>query len=314
MRQWPRIHWFQRSGAIPSADETQNTVSVVVAHSPVFGSRLHTVRSSRSTVLISFSHGVRRSHALAGNTVNSRVSQRLRPFALLVARPLGLRPMAPSSSLRRKVGWLSLTWASWWLPEAITRSNVFLSVLGVEREHATLQSERLDQFRGRRYLIALLPDHQMAEDDLVDVAQRRKHVRRLLVGEGVEAAAQRLAVDGDGDQSSVRRRRLHRVRVRPKRRLQRVRIDALENIPQTRVGRCVAQRQAERFVQTLTMNPNEFMHLPIRIGPSDHAQDRVQQHASQIKALAFGATTIRDRAQNLQQRRRHPTTSDSGCR
>jgi hypothetical protein len=32
----------------------------------------------------------------------------------------------------------------------------------------------------------------MTEDDLVGVAQRRKHVRRLLVGEGVEAAAKRL--------------------------------------------------------------------------------------------------------------------------
>src|ERR1700685_3995962 len=167
MRQWPRIHSFQRAAAIPSADETQNTVSVVVAHRPVFGSRLQTVRSRRSTVLISFSHGVRRNHAMTGNTVNSRVSQRLRPFALLVAHPLGLRPMAPSSSLRRRVGWLSLTWVSRWLPEAITRSNVFLSVFGVEREHAALQSERLDQFRSRGYLVALLPDHQMTEDDLV---------------------------------------------------------------------------------------------------------------------------------------------------
>src|SRR4051794_24245955 len=171
MRQWPRIHSFQRSGAIPSADETQKTVSVVVAHRPVFGSRLQTVRSSRSTVLISFSHGVWRNHALAGNTVSSRVSQRLRPLALLVARPLGLRPTAPSSSFLRKVGWLSLTWVSRWLPDAITRSNVFLSVFGVEREHAALHAERLDQFGSRRDLVALRPDHQMTEDDLVGVAQ-----------------------------------------------------------------------------------------------------------------------------------------------
>src|SRR5271166_5984648 len=213
MRQWPRIHSFQRSGAIASAEEIQNTVSVVVAHSPVFGSRLQTVRSRRSTVLISFSHGVWRNHALTGNTVSSRVSQRLRPLALLVAQPLGVRPMAPSSSLRRRVGWLSLTWVSRWLPEAITRSNVFLSVLAVEREHAARQSERLDQFRSRRYLVALLPDHQMTEDDLVGVAQRRKHVRRLLIGEGVEAAAKRFAVDGDGDQALGRRRRWDRGRV-----------------------------------------------------------------------------------------------------
>jgi len=61
------------------------------------------------------------------------------------------------------------------------------------------------------------------------------------------------------------------------------------------------------------MNANEFMHLPVRIGSGDHAEDRVQQHGGQIEALAFGAAMIRDRAQDLQQRRRHPTTSDSGC-
>ena len=49
-------------------------------------------------------------------------------------------------------------------------------------------------------------------------------------------------------------------------------------------------------------------------GAGDHAEDRVQQHRRQIEAFAFGAPMIRDRAQNLQQRPRHPTTSDSGCR
>jgi hypothetical protein len=33
---------------------------------------------------------------------------------------------------------------------------IFLGVFGVEREHATLQAERLDQLRGGRNLIALL--------------------------------------------------------------------------------------------------------------------------------------------------------------
>jgi hypothetical protein len=35
---------------------------------------------------------------------------------------------------------LSLTCVSRWLPEAITRSNVFLGVFGVEREHAAFQA------------------------------------------------------------------------------------------------------------------------------------------------------------------------------
>src|SRR5271167_645132 len=132
MRQWARIHWFQRSGVWLEAEQTQKATSVVCAQSPVAGLRLQTVRSKRSTVLIRFSQGVWRNHALAGNTVNSRVSQRLRPAFSLLCEPVGFRPAVPSSSLRRRLGWLSLTWVSRCLPEAITRSNVFLGVVGVE--------------------------------------------------------------------------------------------------------------------------------------------------------------------------------------
>src|SRR6516165_1271374 len=112
MRQWPRIQSFHCSGVGRLSEDTQNTTSLVCRQSPVLGSRLHTVRSSRRTVLISFSHGVWRNHALAGNIVSSRVSQRLRPEDLLVAEPLGLRPIAPSSSRRCNFGWLSLTCVS----------------------------------------------------------------------------------------------------------------------------------------------------------------------------------------------------------
>ena len=152
----------------------------------------------------------------------------------------------------------------------------------------------------------------MAEHDLVRVAQRREHVRRLFVGEGVETAAQRFAIDGDGRHPFGRGRT--RRRMRPKRSLQRARIDALKDVAQAGVGRGSAQRQTERRVQALAMNTNEFMHLPVRIGSRHHAEDRVKQHCRQIKTLALGAPTIRDRPQNLQQRRRHATTSDSGCR
>ena len=112
MRQCARIHSFQRCGVWLEADETQKTTSVVCLQSPVAGSRLQTVRSKRSTVSISFSHGVRLNHFLAGNTFNSRVSQRLRPLVLVVSEPIGLRPAVPNSRRRRRLGWLSLTWVS----------------------------------------------------------------------------------------------------------------------------------------------------------------------------------------------------------
>lgn len=51
-------------------------------------------------------HEIVSSHSLAfaGKTVSSRVSHRLRPLAWVVAKPLGLRRAAPSSSLSRSFG------------------------------------------------------------------------------------------------------------------------------------------------------------------------------------------------------------------
>src|SRR6202451_2629262 len=73
IRQWARIHSFQRRGIWFEAEEIQKTTSVVCAQSPVAGARLQTVRSNRSTVLISFSQGVSRNQALAGRGVGGRV-------------------------------------------------------------------------------------------------------------------------------------------------------------------------------------------------------------------------------------------------
>jgi hypothetical protein len=44
---------------------------------------------------------------------------------------------------------------------------------------------------------------RMTEQDLIGMPQSRHHVARLTVAEGVETAVQRLAVDGDRDQTSV---------------------------------------------------------------------------------------------------------------
>ena len=119
------------------------------------------------------------------------------------------------------------------MPEAITRWNVFLTMLGVEREHAAFQPKRFDRFGRGRDFVALFLHHQMAKYDPVRMAQSREHVRRLLIGEGVKTAAQRLAVDGDGRHAfglSHNRRRM-----RPKRGFQRVRIGAMEDVAQARV-------------------------------------------------------------------------------
>jgi hypothetical protein len=200
------------------------------------------------------------------------------------------------------------------LPEAITRAKDFLTMLGVEGEETALQAECLDQFRRGRYFVAFLFDHQMSEHDLISLTQRRQHVRGLAVAKGVETAAQGLTVDGDRCQPLGRWRRFDRGGVAAKRFLQSRWIDPLQNQPQARIGWRIAQAQIEGFVQAPAMYANEFMQLPIRIGAGDHAQDRVEQHCRQFKPLPFPPPMIGNRAQNLQKRHRHPTTSDSGCR
>ena len=98
-------------------------------------------------------------------------------------------------------------------------------MFGVEREHTTLQAERLDQFRRGWNLVALLFDHQMAEHDLIGLPQRRHHVRRLAIAEGVKTPTQRFAVDGDRHKA-VRGRRRNRGGVLAKRSLQSASVDA----------------------------------------------------------------------------------------
>jgi len=148
----------------------------------------------------------------------------------------------------------------------------------------------------------------------VRMAQRRHHMRGLAVVEGVEAAAQRLAVDGDGGQPLRGRRRRQANGMASKRGLQRLGVDALQNEPQPGVGRRIRQFEPEGFVETLAMDTHELVHLPIGIGAGDHGEDRVEQHRGQVEALAFPATMLRNGPQNLQERDRHATTSDSGCR
>ena len=148
--------------------------------------------------------------------------------------------------------------------------------------------------------LLFLRDHPMAEHDLIGLPQRRHHVSRLAVVKTVETAAQRLAVHGDRRQTVRRGRRRNRGRVLSERGLQRRGIDALNDQPQARIGGRIGQPRAESFVQALQMNANEFIHLTVGIGAGYHSQDRVEHQRRQIERLAFRATMVRDRAQNLQ--------------
>jgi hypothetical protein len=82
----------------------------------------------------------------------------------------------------------------------------------------------------------------------------------------------------DGGQPLHGRRRRHACGMTSKRRLQRLGVDALQNEPQPGVGRRLRQSEPEGFVETLAMDANELMHLPIGIGAGDHGEERVEKH------------------------------------
>src|SRR5580658_8963314 len=63
----------------------------------------------------------------------------------------------------------------------------------------------------------------------------------------------------------------------------------------------------------MAMNANEFMQLPVRVGPGNHAEDAVEQHRRKLEPLALLAPTVGNGAQNVVERPRQATTSDSGC-
>jgi len=196
----------------------------------------------------------------------------------------------------------------------MTRSKVFLTVRGVEREQAVCQAKRLDQFWRGRNLVALLRDHQMPKHDLIGVPQRRHHMRGLAVAERIETAAQRFPVDGDHRQTVGSWWLRDRRSVAPKGGLQGRWFDAAQDQAQPCVGRRITQREAERIIEKLAMNADELVHLTVGVGSGDHRKDGVKQHGRQIEPLAFGATMVGNFTQNLQQWNLHATTSDSGCR
>ena len=302
MRQCARIHSFQRSGAGSEADETQKTTSFVCAQSPVAGSRLQTVRSKRSTVLISFSHGVWRNHALAGNTVNSRVSQRLRPLDLGRVRADRLSPggsqFEPAAQARLVVldlgeqmiarGDHALEGFFWACSASSVNTQPF-------RPSASISSGAAG--------ISLLFSSTIRWPSTIWSACRNADImcaalRSLKASKLPRSVLPSTAIaTRPSDEAAASKSTTHAARNAAS--------NAVGSTPwmisrNPRVGGRIGQPQAKRFVQALQMNANEFMHLPVGIGPGDHAENGVEQHGRQIEPLAFGATMVWDRAQNLQ--------------
>ena len=178
---------------------------------------------------------------------------------------------------------------------------------GVQGEQPPGQAQRGNHLLGSRDLVALLGDGEVAEDDPLVGGKGAQDVRRLAVVEGVEAAAQGLAVDGNRQRRGaclafwlgqtggmVAECPFHLVGIK-----------TLQNEPHRRVGRGAAQRQAEACVQPGQVSLNEGVDLPIRPGSRQHRQHREQQDRPQRIHFPLIAAGIGNLGKQRQQRARY---------
>jgi hypothetical protein len=114
-------------------------------------------------------------------------------------------------------------------------------------------------------------------------------MRRLAIVEGIEAAAQRLAVDGHARRHGLVRlgvvRLLGRVRRQAGRMLAEHPFDfrplkTAQDEPHRRVGWGLSHRDSEPAVQAAQMDADEGVDLTIRDRPGQHRQHCVQQDRS----------------------------------
>src|SRR5687768_6657459 len=136
----------------------------------------------------------------AGTTTSTRRCS-WRPWrwrSTVSARSTGARPAhrARTASCRR--GWLALTRASGALPVAAARAKVFLTVQGVDREDDAAEAQVLDHRLHRLDLRGHLRHLLVGKDQRRAGGEGAEHVGRRTIVQPIEAAPQRLAIEGYG--------------------------------------------------------------------------------------------------------------------
>jgi len=145
--------------------------------------------------------------------------------------------------------------------------------------------------------------------------ERAQHLCRGPVMEIVETAAQRLAVQPDAALSRRRAGGVQQGGLTAEDRLDRHRVEALQDIAEGGVGGGAAPLQPERDVQPVAMHVNERHDAAAGIAAGHDGQDREQQDIGQLVELPLPASGIGNFAQQAQDRRkRNHGNLRHGCR
>jgi hypothetical protein len=134
----------------------------------------------------------------------------------------------------------------------------------------------------------------MAKNDLAVGGKGAQHMCRIAVVEGIEAAAQRLAVNGHRrrDVGALGRNFRKSAGMVAEHPLHLRGVEAVQDEAHRRIGRRAAERQAKPAVQAIQVGPDERVHLTIRPRSGQHAENCEQQDRRQRIHLPLIAARI----------------------
>ena len=144
----------------------------------------------------------------------------------------------------------------------------------IECDYRTVLDTEFRQQRLRcRDLVGFLGDIDMSEYEGRFRGERTQYLRRGVVIEVVEAAAQRLAIQRDAGLSGLCAHRLKPGGMLAEDRLDLRRIEPLEDVADRGMSRRAAPLQTERRVQPAAMDINERDNASIRVAPRHDGKD-----------------------------------------
>jgi hypothetical protein len=180
-------------------------------------------------------------------------------------------------------------------------AKVFSPVQGIGGEQDPAHAEDLDQRLRGRDLLGRATDFPVGQDQRGLAGAGAEHVGRRLVAQVVEAALERLAVQGDDARSRWGYRLAQPARVPAEGGLQLGRVERLEQGAQRVDGRRPAQRGAEHRVQALAMHGDEHQDAAVGGGTREDGQHREQQEMGQRVAPSLAPARVGDPVQGGEQ-------------
>ena len=172
-------------------------------------------------------------------------------------------------------------------------------MLGIQREDPPAQSQRFDQLLGGRDLVGLLLDRDMPEDELLGMGKRAQYLRRPLVGHGIKAALERLAIDGDTVLGVVTLRGQRRT-MRSKRGFHCFGRELDEGIADGRMGRCPLPLEPQPGVEPHAVGSGEARDLAVGIGSGEHREHRDEEQRRQRVQPPLRPARINDGLQTFE--------------